>query len=442
MRAFDYVRSLTRRRQILLGTGALLLLLIAGKVLLARGPAAGEAAVVATVARGPFTATVTTSGELRAKESVQITAPAQAMQVGAWQMRISSLVPEGTVVKAGDVVAEIDRSTLGSRLTDVNLALQKAEAQYEQAMLDSTLTLSTAREAIRTAELDLEAKRLAKEQAVYEAPTVQRQTEIDYERAQRALAQDTSDLVTRTEQARAKMREMGTEVERQRNLQKQIQDVLAAFTIRAPAPGMVIYVREWNGKKRTSGSQVYAYDPGVATLPDLTHMESVTYVNEIDVRRVAVGQSVTLTLDADPTKHLTGKVASVANVGEQRPNTDAKVFEVHIGVVESDTTLRPGMTTGNAIETLRVPDALSIPLEAMFSDSGVTFAYRQSGGRVVKQEIAAGEMNDHDVIVARGLARGDRVLMTPPADAARLALVRLPPAPRAAGGAAPAAARR
>jgi len=422
------MRRLLRKRWFQIAAGVVVVIMALW--LFPRGSAPADRTVVATVERGAFSATVTTSGELRAKESVQITAPAGAMQVGAWQMRISSLVPEGTVVKAGDVVAEIDRSTLGSRLTDVNLALQKAEAQNEQAMLDSTLNLSTAREAIRTDELDLEGKRLAKEQAVYEAPTVQRQTEIDYERAERALAQARSDLQTRTAQAQAKMREMGTEVERQRNLQKQIQDVLTGFTIRAPSPGMVIYVREWNGKKRTAGSQVYAYEPSVATLPDLTHMESVTYVNEIDVRRVAVGQPVTLTLDADPTKHLTGKVASVANVGEQRPNTDAKVFEVHVTVMESDTTLRPGMTTGNAIETLRVPDALYIPLEAMYSDSGVAFAYRQSGGRVVKQEIAAGAMNDHEVIVERGLAKGDRVLMTPPANAERLALVRLPAAAR------------
>jgi biotin carboxyl carrier protein len=433
------LRPLIRKRWFQIAAGVLVLA-VPGTWLLARGSAPADHSVVTTVVRGPFTVTVTTSGELRAKEAVQITAPAAAMQVGAWQMRISSLVPEGTVVKAGDVVAEIDRSTLSSRLTDVNLALQKAEAQNEQAMLDSTLTLSTARETIRNLELDLEGKRLAKEQAVYEAPTVQRQTAIDYERAERALAQARSDLVTRTDQAKAKMREMGTEVERQRNTQKQIQDVLAAFTIRAPSPGMVIYVREWNGKKRTSGSQVYAYEPSVATLPDLSHMESITYVNEIDVRRVAVGQPVALTLDADPTKQLTGKVASVANVGEQRPNTDAKVFEVHITVTQSDTTLRPGMTTGNAIETTRVPDALSIPLEAMYSDSGVTFAYRQSGGRVVKQEIASGSMNDHAVIVERGLAQGDRVLLSPPASPERLKLLRLPAA-RAAGRADTAAAR-
>ena len=126
---------------------------------------------------------------------------------------------------------------------------------------------------------------------------------------------------------------------------------MAGFTIKAPAAGMVIYVKEWNGKKKTAGSQVSAWDPTVATLPDLTQMESVTYVNEIDVRKIAVGQPVVITLDADPTKKLTGTVTKVANVGEQRPNSDAKVFEVKVAIEQPDTTLRPGMTTGNAIET-------------------------------------------------------------------------------------------
>ena len=126
---------------------------------------------------------------------------------------------------------------------------------------------------------------------------------------------------------------------------------------------MVIYVKEWNGRKRTTGSQVNPWDPAVATLPDLTQMESVAYVNEIDVRKLAVGQPVVITLDADPTKRLSGAVASVANVGEQRPNADAKVFEVHVTVTQSDTTLRPGMTTANVVETLKVPEALYVRTE-------------------------------------------------------------------------------
>src|SRR6266705_1856461 len=364
------------RRQ-LIGIG--MAILVPSAWLLARGPAAPDNSLVARVKRGPFSVTVTTSGELRARQFVQITAPAGAQQAGAWQMKIQSIVPEGTIVKQGDVVAELDRSTLANKLDEVRLALQKAEAQYEQAMLDSTLTLSTARENIRTMELALEEKRLAKEQAVYEAPTVQRQAAIDYERA-----------------------------------------------IRAPAPGMVIYVKEWNGRKRTAGSQVNAWEPGVATLPDLTQMESVTYVNEIDVRKLAVGQPVTLTLDADPTKHLTGTVASVANVGEQRPNADAKVFEVKVTVQGSDTTLRPGMTTGNAIETLKLNVALYVPLEAVSSAGGIPFVYQQDGGRIVKQEVITGPMNDDEVVIVRGLEENDRVLLSPPPDHDRIALTRLP----------------
>jgi RND family efflux transporter MFP subunit len=384
--------------------------------------------VVASVKRGQFTVTVTTAGELRAREFVQMTAPPGAQQAGAYQMKISSIVPEGTVVKRGDVVAELDRSALASKLQEVTLALQKAEAQYEQAMLDSTLNLSTARENIRTMDLGLEEKRLAKEQAVYEAPTVKRQAAIDYEKAERALAQAKADYETKTEQARAKMREVGADVARQKGLLKIVQDVIAGFTIRAPAPGMVIYAKEWNGKKRTTGSQVTAWDPAVATLPDLTQMESVTYVNEIDVRKIAVGQPVAITLDADPSKRLAGTVSSVANVGEQRPNADAKVFEVKVRVEQSDSTLRPGMTTGNAIETLKVAEALFVPIEALGSEGGVPFVYRQAGGRVVKQEIATGAMNDDEVTIERGLKAGDRVLLAPPGNRDRLALVRLPAA--------------
>ena len=413
-----------RRRSVLVA--ALLVVAAPGAWLLAGNPARDEAGVVARVKRGEFRVTVTTSGELKAREFVQITAPPNAQQAGAYQMKISSIVPEGTVVKKGDIVAELDRSVVAAKLQDVTLALQKAEAQYEEALLDSTLNLSTARENIRTMELGLEEKRLAKEEAVYEAPTVRRQAEIDYEKAERQLAQAKSDYETKTDQARAKMREVGTEVSRQRALLKVIQDVMAGFTIRAPAPGMLIYVKEqWSGKKRTTGSQVTAWDPAVGTLPDLAKMESVTYVNEIDVRKVAVGQPVVITLDADPAKKLTGTVTNVANVGEQRPNSDAKVFEVKIQVEQSDSTLRPGMTTGNVIETLKLDTALYVPLEALGSDSGVAYVYKQSGGRVLKQEVVTGAMNDDEVVVEQGLAEGDRVVLTPPSDQAKLKLVRL-----------------
>jgi RND family efflux transporter MFP subunit len=404
------------------------------------GPAASDEnnALVATVREGAFHVTVTTTGELRARKFVQVTGPANAQAANVYQTKIASIVPEGQLVKEGDVIAELDKGPAATKLADVTLNLQKAEAQYTSAQLDSALNLAQAREDIRTAEYTLEEKKLAKEQAQYEAPTIKRQAEIDYEKAQRGWDQSKTNYQTKLKQAIAKMAEVSADRDRQANQLKIIQDVMASFTIRAPSPGMVIYVREWNGKKKGVGSQWSPWDPTVATLPDLTQMESDTYVNEVDVRKVAVGQKVKISLDADPTKKLDGTVTSVANVGEQRPNQDSKVFEVKIDIAQVDTTLRPGMTTSNAIETASRDHVLSIPLEAVTSERGMSFVFKKDGGHVVKQQIETGVMNDNEIVVKRGLEKGDRVLLVPPAEKADIKESLLPgwkptPAPSANG---------
>jgi RND family efflux transporter MFP subunit len=324
------------------------------------------------------------------------------------------------------VVAELDRSGIAAKLAEISLALQKAEAQLLQAQLDSTLNLATAREDMKTMELSVEEKRLIKEQAAYESPSTKRQAEIDHEKAARALAQAKSNYVTKTQQAIAKMSEVGADVQRQRNKLKIVQEVLAGFTIKAPSPGMVIYVKEWNGKKKGVGSQVNAWDPTVATLPDLGEMESLTYVNEIDVRKIAAGQKVTISLDSDPTKKLPGTVTAVANVGEQRPNADSKVFEVKILLGQADTTLRPGMTTSNGIETNTVRNALYVPLEAVAVEGTTPFVYKRDGTRVTKQQVETGLANENEIVIAKGLEKDDRVMLTAPADKDKMELRTLP----------------
>jgi RND family efflux transporter MFP subunit len=396
--------------------------------------AKSDESVVARVKQGDFKVVVTSAGELRAKKFVQVQGPLNMQQADIYQTKISTLVPEGTVVKEGDVVAELDRSGIAAKMQEVSLALQKAEAQLTQAQLDSTLNLSTAREDMKTMELSLEEKRLAKEQAAYESPSVKRQVEIDYEKATRQLAQAKVNYKTKTEQAIAKMAEVGADVQRQRNKLKSVQEVLGNFTIKAPSPGMVIYVKEWNGKKKGVGSQVSAWDPTVATLPDLGQMESLTYVNEIDVRKVAAGQQVTISLDSDPTKKLPGTVVAVANVGEQRPNADAKVFEVKILLAEADTTLRPGMTTSNAIATNTIKNALFVPLEAVAVEGTTPFVYKRDGARLTKQQVETGLANDNEIVVAKGLQKDDRVLLTAPADKDKIEMKTLPGAKPGTGG--------
>jgi hypothetical protein len=102
------------------------------------------------------------------------------------------------------------------------------------------------------------------------------------------------------------------------------------------------------------------------------------------------------------------------------------VFEVKINVEQSDTTLRPGMTTSNAIETASVNHVLSVPLEAVTSEGGLSFVYKRDGAHVVKQQVDVGVMNDNEIVVKRGLAKGDKVLLVPPPDRATLKVELIP----------------
>jgi HlyD family secretion protein len=191
--------------------------------------------------------------------------------------------------------------------------------------------------------------------------------------------------------------------------------VLESFTVKAPEDGMVIYEKGWDGKPVKAGSQIQMWEPNVAQLPDLTKMVSKTYVNEVDVRKVKQGQKVDVGLDAYPDKKLSGIVIRVANVGEQRPNSDSKVFEVAVELDGTDATLRPSMTTSNKIVANVIDSALYIPLECLHNQfDSITFIYKKDGLKTVKQEIIVGETNANDVVILKGVGLNEKIFLSSP----------------------------
>jgi len=139
-------------------------------------------------------------------------------------------------------------------------------------------------------------------------------------------------------------------------------------------------------------------------------------VNEVDVRKVKKGQRVEVGLDAYPDKKLRGIVVQVANVGEQRPNSDAKVFEVLVDIDGIDPTLRPSMTTSNKIIASIKENAVYLPLECLQSEfDSITYVYKKEGASVEKQEVKLGETNANDAMILAGVTAGDILyLSTPP----------------------------
>jgi multidrug efflux pump subunit AcrA (membrane-fusion protein) len=378
--------------------------------------------------RGLFTITVTTTGELVAKNSKDIRGPEGGRQLGIWQMKISNLVAEGTQVKAGDLVAELDQTEIATKMRDAELNIEKAEAEYTTAKLDTALTLSGAREDIVNLEFAEEQSKLLKEQSVYEAPAVKKQVDLDFEKTDRQLKQARINYKTKVSQAVAKMQTVQANLTQEQHKLEMMTNVIKDFRIIAPAPGIVVYFREWGGKKRVVGSTISPWDPIVATLPDLDTMESITYVNEVDIQKIQKGLVVATGLDSDPSKKFTGEVTSVANIGEQRPNSDSKVFEVRILIKEKDTTLRPSMTTANTIVVSTIPNKLFVPLECLHTEGSQTFVYKKDGGSIIKQQVEVGVTNENEATIERGLTEKDHIFLSaPPEEKRKSAAVRTLP---------------
>jgi hypothetical protein len=139
-------------------------------------------------------------------------------------------------------------------------------------------------------------------------------------------------------------------------------------------------------------------------------MKSRTYVNEIDISKVKVGQDVQVGVDAFPDKEYTGKVTEVANIGEQLRNSNAKVFEVIIDVNEYDSILRPAMTTKNIIITDVIDSVLYIPIECIHSNDSLSYVYHWGE----KQQVVLGKSNENEIIIRAGLEKDDNIYLMPP----------------------------
>lgn len=365
------------------------------------------------VQKGDFEVLVLVTGELEAENSTAIMAPSalQSRNIRLRSVPIQDLIPEGTMVEEGDWVATLDRTEAELSLSDLEEQMLSEEASYNSAILDTTIQMSNLRDNLINLEHSAEEMRLILEQSTYEPPATIRQAEIDLERAIQNLAQARQNYVLYEQDASEMVKEARLEYERRVRRYQALSDVMDRFVITAPISGMVIYHREWNGEKRAVGSTINSRDLTVAVIPELTSLVSRTFVNEIDVDKITVGQPVRIGIDAFPEREYPGTVIEVSNVGQELPNTDAKVFEVMIMVDRADNILRPAMTTSNAIITGQFDDVYSVPFAAVHETEGISYVYKNDRTR---QVVVTGAFNDNFTIIEQGLEEGDLIYLEVP----------------------------
>ena len=402
------------KKLLLVGLGLIVIGLAAYYFLFKESKSTIEENIKVQVEQGDFEIFVIATGELQAKHSEKILGPEGMRAARIYQVSISQLVPEGTVVQAGDFVASLDRSELDGKIKDLSAEIEKGESKLTQTKIDTAIEMRSLRDQLVNLKFTMREKKLELEQSKYEPPAVLRRVELDMERVERDYKQQLTNYKLKEQQSVAKIQEVISSLEKTQSRFQQLIELSGKFTINAPSPGMVIYQRSWNGKKGP-GSRLSSWDPVVAQLPDMSSMISKTYVNEVDINKIKIDQTVDIQVDAFADKSFKGRVVEIANIGEQLQKFDAKVFEVIIELNETDTILRPAMTTSNQIITKTFSNVLHIPLEALHSTDSATYVFKElASGEIIKQEVISGSVNDNSIIIKYGVKKGATLLLSIP----------------------------
>ncbi len=363
---------------------------------------------------GKFIISVVTSGELDAKSSTNIQGPAGLRSIGVYEdLKLNEIIPEGTEVDSGDYIASIDQTPILNKLKEIDANLEKLEAKISQSKLDSALTLRADRDNLINIKYELEELELELKNSKYESPVTIEKLRISIKKNKRKYKQALNNYKLKKRKEENTVRTAVIDYQKESSKKERFINVLKGFNITAPQAGMLIYAKTWSGKKISSGSKISIWNPIVAKLPDLSQMIVKTYVNEIDISKVVVNQKVDITVDAFPNKKLTGIVTNVANIGEELQNTSAHVFEVVIKVNESDSDLRPSMTTKNSIIVETMDSVVFIPIECLNVADSTSFVYTDG----IRKEVRAGKSNLDEIVITKGLEAGDEVYLVPPENA-------------------------
>lgn len=296
------------------------------------------------------------------------------------------------------------------------------------------LALREATEALETARKDLELLQqfqIPKDQA-------QKRSEVDQ-------AKTNLDLVVR--KAKSELAQKQADAEQRRFIErlrvdrlKELQERLSKMQIRAPSAGLVIYGDDsrWYTRRDIQVGMDVWRGRVIMTLPDLSEMDLLVSINEVDLDKVEEGQSAKVVLDAYPSLVFTGHVTRVGQLAERqsrgRFTSDVPTFEVNVAIdmhhartvlarvpskgANSDSRLRPGMSAKAEIEVTTLRNVLYVPVDAVFEEAGTYGCYRLVDGKPVWQPVTIGLNNRTHVHIRSGLEQHDVVLRYDPTLAA------------------------
>lgn len=349
---------------------------------------------ITKVTKGEFVVALNENGTIDAKRSMTISSPRVR------GLQITWLAPEGIIVAKGDPVIKFDASQQMTDLTDNQSNLKINKNTLERAKKEYTIQE-------KQLKLDLEKAKRNYDEKKYEAPRIGEEAKMEYELAELNFA-------AKLEQLKADVDKAKVEADRSSEKVKKAQRELEQMTIKAPIPGLVVYLEIWKGgtmDKVQEGDSPWP-GQGLINIPDLSEMIVKTTVSEVDASKVDTTQEVIITLDAFPDKIYHGVITKKSTLARRKESgSKINVFDIDVAITDNDGELKPGMSASAKIIINRRQNVISVPLEAVFEKNGETVVYLKNKK---KKTVKVGQKNSMSIEILEGLKGNEEICLLDP----------------------------
>ncbi|GIW88861.1 MAG: hypothetical protein KatS3mg108_3185 [Isosphaeraceae bacterium] len=368
----------------------------------------------------------------------------------AGSSRIIELIPEGSLVKKGDVLCRLDSSDFEEMVRQQEIKVLQARADFERARYEldaAEMALLEYREGLleqekqqieaqrRMAQADIQrardrlewSRRMLSQGFISEGQVLREETNLlraDIN-LQRLNAQERTLLryeapatITRLEiqrdRARNELRFQQLRLTRREEQLARFRKQVENCTIRAPHDGMLIYANERDRDPRIEvGATVYQ-KMDLFYLPDFSNMEVLTVINETRVSAIEPGMPALIRVETLADQELEGHVISVSPMPIQpknwRAQNNVRNYLARIKIHHVPPELRPGMSAQVEVITAHHPQALVIPTTAVAVENGSEYCYVPVAGGLERRPILVEPGTTDYVRVVQGLSEGEPVV--------------------------------
>jgi HlyD family secretion protein len=292
-------------------------------------------------------------GEIIATRSATLAAPPL---VFIWQLNIAEMVPEGSMVKTGDVVVRFETTELNRQLQENRNKLNEKLSEREKLRLSLAEAERTERMKTAEARAELEKSvRKASQPADVVRSVDYKKLILDRGRHEKRMALFERREKQAAEQRAAEMRLVEVEITRHQLEVERLTGNIESLAVKAPMDGMMLHRSGWNGAKFDVGSQVFIGLP-VAEIPDMQTLAVRGLLPERELTRAVVGARARVHVEGGSGSTLNAKVVRIGRVVRSKSRVQPiPIVELVLEFAQRPSGIRPGQPVRIDLESSVAP---------------------------------------------------------------------------------------